>query len=84
MSEHILWNTHNVFTYCSKEQNDSLLWVTVQVCFNPDSGHISEVPTRQHNLISAIERNDTGRDGGDLWFLEEQKIQMFHITNELY
>ena len=66
----VSWNDFSTFTFhCSSLQTDSLLWSTAQVRLDPHSAHVMEVTTRQQSAVSAVERHNTGGDGGDLRLL---------------
>ena len=53
----------------SQNQPDSLPRLAVGVGLDPHSGHCSQVPTKQHHVVLAIERHNVWRDGEDLWVL---------------
>ena len=57
------------------QKTDSLLWSAVHVCLDPYSGHIMKVTTRQHCMVFAVERYNTGSNGGDLWYLTLKHTQ---------
>lgn len=57
------------------ENADSLYWGAAHVHLDPHPGHAAKLTTRQHGIVSAIERHVTGIDGGDLWCLTVKKKQ---------
>ena len=57
------------------DKTDSLLWSAAHVCLDPHFGHIMKVMTGQHHIVFAVERYDTGSDGGDRWSLTVKHIQ---------
>lgn len=62
------------------ENADSLYCSAAHVHLDPHTGHSAKIKTRQHGIVSAVERHVTGIDGGDLRCLTvKQKQQLMEL-----